>query len=97
MGRSHSVIAQAGQASMGRAGSSHLGNVARWGGQSDVTTKEPARNDQPARSQPDGRAGSLSLRPLCSFLSGGRETAFGGVPPPRTPIFCNKQVSCILL
>ena len=97
VGRSRSVIAQAGLASMGRAGSSHLGNVARWGGQSGAVTEGPARNDRPARSsQTAVREARENARGVHSY-PGGRETAFGGVPPPRTPIFFNKQVSCILL
>ena len=90
VGKSRSVIAQARLASIGRAGNSHLGNVARWGGQSGTLTEELARNDRPARlqpHQPDSGAGSLSLRPLVFVPI--RGSPFG-------PRFFNKQMSCIL-
>ena len=97
--RSRSVIAQAGQASMGRAGSSHLGNVARWGGQSDVTTKEPARNDRPARSsQTAVREARENARGVHSYPGVGRRR-LGGSPPlgprffltSRCPAFCSRN------
>ena len=81
MGRSRSVIAQAGLASMGRAGSSHLGNVARWGGQSGAVTKGPARNDRPARSsQTAVREAREFARCIHSYPGVGRRR-LGGSPP----------------